>query len=215
MLELSLVAALVLGVLVFVACTRADRAKDFAAEGPGLGMQFSEDLPAETPAAIRAIPSVARRTRNFFPRVLANPEAMIFDWVWQDDRFKDRNRGTQTVVALRVPGARLPRFLLADKESVTREDARAAGDAVTFTSPPSWLDRYALHGEDKDALRRLFPESARASLVLPAGSRMEGAGEWVIVYAPERDLEPAAFAAELSAARTLVEAWTAAEPDRA
>ncbi len=86
---------------------------------------------------------------------------------------------------------------------------------MTFTSPPSWLDRYALHGEDKDALRRLFPESARASLVLPAGSRMEGAGEWVIVYAPERDLEPAAFAAELSAARTLVEAWTAAEPDRA
>lgn len=213
MLELSLVAALVLGVLLLVGCTRADRVKDFVSAGPGLGMQFSDDLPPETADAIRAIPSVARRTRNFFPRVLSNPEAMIFDWVWQDDRFKDRNRGTQTVVALRQPGARLPRFLLAGKDDVTREDARGAGDAVAFTSPPSWLDRYVLHGDEMDSLRRLFPEAARGSLDLPSGIRIEGAGEWVIVYAPERSLDPSAFPEELSAARALVESWKAAEAD--
>ena len=69
MLELSLVAALVLGILVFVACNRADRAKDFAAAGPGLGMQFSDDLPEGTAAAIRAMPSVAlRRCLQSFSR---------------------------------------------------------------------------------------------------------------------------------------------------
>lgn len=208
MLELSLVAALVLGILVFVACNRADRAKDFAAEGPGLGMQFSDDLPPEMAAAIRDMPSVVRRTWNFFPRVLANPEAMVFDWVWQDGRSKDRNRATQTVVALRRPGAAMPGFLLAEKAAITREDARAAGDEVAFTSPPRWLDRYALHGGDKEALRSLFPEAAREALTLPPGLRVEGAGEWVIVYGPERDVDPAAFQAELASARGIVEAWT-------
>ena len=207
MLELSLVAALVLGILVFVACNRADRAKDFAAAGPGLGMQFSDDLPEGTAAAIRAMPSVARRTRNFFPRVLANPEAMVFDWVWQDDRFKDRNRATQTVVALRRPGAAMPAFLLAEKAAIAREDARAAGDEVAFTSPSRWLDRYVLLGDEKEALRRLFPEAAREALTLPAGLRVEGAGEWVIVYGPERDVDPATFTTELASARALVESW--------
>lgn len=210
MLEFSLVAVLVLGVLVFVACNRADRARDFAAAGPGLGMQFSEDLPSETAAAIRAIPSVARRTRNFFPRVLSNPEAMVFDWVWQDDRLKDRNRGTQTVVALRRPGASMPAFLLAEKDAVTRDDARGAGDTVVFSTPSRWVDRYVLHGASPEDLRALFPEAARDAIELPSGVRIEGAGEWVIVYAPERDLAPDALAPGLTAARGIVDAWTSA-----
>ncbi|MGB0618906.1 MAG: hypothetical protein ACPGVZ_05485 [Myxococcota bacterium] len=208
MLEFSLVAVVLLAVLVFGACNRADRARDVASAGPSLGMDFLEDLPADQSAAIRAVPSVARRMRNFFPRVLANPEAMLFDWVWQDDRLKDRNRASQTVIALRLPGADLPRFLLAEKGAITREDARAAGGEIVFTTPGRWFDRHALHGESPERVRPLFPEAARASIELPSGLRLEGAGDWVLVYEPGRELAPTSFASELARARGLVETWT-------
>ncbi|MEM9175051.1 MAG: hypothetical protein AAGC67_07430 [Myxococcota bacterium] len=213
MLEIVVVVAVVLALLVFVACHRKDRARDFEAAGPSLGMQFQDALPAGAEAAIRSMPSVARRTRNFFPRVLANPEAIVFDWTWQDDRLKDRNRATQTVVAIRRPETRLPRFLLAEKAVLGREDARAAGDEVTFVTPARWLDRYALHGADAEGLRAAFPDEAREALTLPPGLRVEGADDWVIVYRPEGELSPTDFARALEDARAWVDTWAAAAAD--
>ena len=211
MLEIALVGLVVLAVALVVACRRDDRAKAFEAAAPGLGMHFLEDLPEESAEAIRSLPSFARRTRNFFPRVLASPDVIVFDWVWVDDRLKDRNRESQTVFALREAGADLPRFLLAEKDAITKGDEQAAGSLVQFTTPPEWNDRFALHGEAKSALRELFPADVRSSFRLPSDVRIEGGGEWVVVYRPGRTVVPATVQWELGDVRALLAEWRGAQ----
>lgn len=190
-----------------LACQDDDREDAFAAVAPSLEMTLREALPPAAAEAIRGLPGIAFRDRNFFPRVLAREDAMIFDWTWRDDRLKDRERGTQTVFAIRFEGAALPPFVLAELGALSEAEARAAGGRVPFASPPHWIDRFVLASRARAPLRELFPGDVRSTFALPADARIEGNGEWAVVYRPGRLANPGTFEGELRDARSLLVHW--------
>lgn len=197
-------------VLWLSACSADERQSAFEAvanEGPA---SFAADLPAAYAEEIRALPGIARRDRNFFPRILVGDDVLVFDWVWQDDRLKDRNRAAQTVFAFREPGAGFPAFSFGQVEGFDRAELRDLGGPVEFTAPAVWRERYVVAGAAKGAIRKRFPKDLRGAYALPHGLRIEARGHWIVAYRPDRLANPRTVTEELLDVRAALAPWLSA-----
>lgn len=180
---------------------------EFESAAATMGARVHPDLPPEVATAIRSLPGIAARDQNFFPRVIETDDSLVFDWVWRDDRLKDRKREAQTVFAFRVSSGSLPAFLLARRGEIEDSEIRSAGGAVPFSTPAIWNDRNVVVGRSRSAIRKVFPTALREIYEVPARVRVEGSGAWLVVYRPGRLANPGTFEMEREDARRLLDPW--------
>lgn len=187
-------ACLILAILA-IGCPAADeREAGFRRVATEQGVALLSALPSSAEAEVRALPGPSMRDRNFFPRVLATGDWLVFDWVSRDGAVKERDREAQTVFAFRRGDGEWPRFVWQERGALPREDERRLGGIVAFEGVLAFSDRHAVVGPDAAAIRVVFDRERRAQLVLPDGLRVEAAGPWLAAFRPGELVEPTQIA---------------------
>jgi carbonic anhydrase len=121
--------------------------------------------------------------------------AVIFDYQYIRGGFVDNTRraSTQTVAAFPCPASALPAFSLGP-EHLWQKVASALGyQLIKVDTHPVFCKRFALRGADETAIRQLFApplvEYCQSWPDQPAWC-MDGAGQWLLLYHPDRSVKP-------------------------
>ncbi|MCA9502499.1 MAG: hypothetical protein H6748_13660 [Spirochaetaceae bacterium] len=190
-----------LALVVVLGCSDRGRRTRLEGSAAALGLRYVGRSDTLARSTIRSLPSIAAADRSFFTHVMEGADAIVFDWTWRQGMLKLRRREVQTVVALQRSGAERPAFVWTERDAETTSLERALGEPISFPDAPGFGDRYALRGADRPALRARFEAAEPATLRLPEGVRVEGAGEWIAAWRPGRRLEPEEIRALLEALR--------------
>lgn len=200
---------------VVLGCDAPDREEARRRIGVELGLVYAGALPPAFAERMSAMPSLALQPnsgQNFFVRALTSDDLLVFDWVWREGPLKERNRESQTVVAIRLAEElSVAPFVWVERGRLGREDLRRYGEPIDWPgeSPGEssggmrFSDDYQVVGRDRRGLRDLFTPEARDRFVLPRGLRVEGAGAWLIGWRPGERLEAAELPAIVDAMRKI------------
>jgi hypothetical protein len=172
------------------------RWRDVASE---LGLNYRVELTRDLRAELGRLPSVAAHPTNFFPEVMSGEGLVVADWVWRDGR----ERAAQTVFAFRRAYADGPDFVIARRGGLSPSEVLRLGGMIDWPEAPTFAQAFEVASGDPEAVRRLLTRPVRDALDLPANWRIEGAGSWVVVYAPGLRLPPTRLAEALSLARSV------------
>ncbi|MFK7895159.1 MAG: hypothetical protein AB8G23_04945 [Myxococcota bacterium] len=195
MLKIGLFLGLVAAAAAFLVSCGQQTRKDALEQAAGaIGFRYLGDAGAAEEAGWRQLPSVAARKQAFFSHVMQGAEVWSFDWTWREGVLKEGKREKQTVVAHRVPGSNGAAFALTARGAISKGSSAKLGTPMSFPDEPGFGDRFDLAGPDHAALRERFSPAVREQLSLPPGLRVEGAGDWVVGFYPERELTPTEWA---------------------
>jgi hypothetical protein len=117
-------------------------------------------------------------------------EVVLFDYKYVTGSGKNQSVHRQTVAAFRVPGASLPAFQLRPESVFDRLASVLGFQDIDFPDHAEFSRRYLLRGKDESAVRAAFsPALIDFFEQLAAGDTrcsVEGAGNLVVVYRPEK-----------------------------
>ena len=132
----------------------------------------------------------ARQTRNVMRGSSSGMEIVLFDYKYVTGSGKNQSVHQQTVAAFRLPGATLPGFDLRHENVLYKVAALFGYRDINFTEHPEFSRRYLLRGTDQDAVRALFSPALVQFFENPIHVdrrwAVEGAGNLLLVYRPEK-----------------------------
>ena len=131
-----------------------------------------------------------------------------FDWTWREGVLKEGKREKQTVVAHRVASSDAAAFVWTARGALRKVTKPKMGVPLTFPDEPGFADRFDVAGPDPQAVRARFSPERRARLQLPPGLWVEGAGEWIVGFYPERELSPSEWADLVEAMKPIAAAFS-------
>jgi hypothetical protein len=124
-------------------------------------------------------------------------DAAIFDYAYRSSHRSNAYWISQTVVAFRLPGRTLSAFQLAP-QTIAHGIASLIGYRdIDFDDQPEFSGRFLLRGEDERAIRTQFTPRilhGLQSLDDAFNLTVEGAGDCLIVYTPNRKVAPGRIA---------------------
>ena len=195
MLKIGILLGLVAACAAFLlSCGQQTRKDALEQAASAVGFRYLGEAGASEIAAWKTLPSVAARDQAFFSHVMAGPESYSFDWTWREGVLKEGKREKQTVVAHRVATSSIGTFVWTARGGLRNAKKPKFGEMMTFPDEPGFADRFDVAGPDPEALRARFSPERRAKLQLPPGLWVEGAGEWIVGFYPERELSPSEWA---------------------
>jgi hypothetical protein len=209
MLKIGLLLGLIAAAAVFLLSCGQQTRKDALEKAAGaIGFRYLGDAGASEEAGWQGLPSIAAHQQNFFSHVMQGPESWSFDWTWREGVLKEGKREKQTVVAYRLAAKDAPAFVWTARGAYRKADVPKWGEPLTFPDEPGFSDRYDVAGPDREALRARFSPERRARLQLPPGLWVEGAGEWLVGFYPERELSPPEWADLVEAMKPIAAAFS-------
>lgn len=131
--------------------------------------------------------------KNVMSGALNGSDALIFDYGYRSGPRDDSYWVTQTVVAFRFPGRALAAFEMAPQTMLDSVGTLVGFQDINFDDRPDFSKRFLLRGDSEREVRALFTPG-----VLHAFERLderfdltvEGAGDCVAVYKPNREVSP-------------------------
>lgn len=177
--------AVAISLIAYALSRDRQRRRAFERIGPRLGLRIEPSTDGLR-ELLDALPSMTPRKRHLFAHVLRDADTIVCDWRILEGP-KDRpRRSTQTLVAVHLPGARLPSFRL-----VARTNRRALADplvgtTVEFRDATRPEEAIAVAGPDEAALRSVFDEARRSRVELVDDLVIEGGGDWIAGHVPGR-----------------------------
>ena len=178
----------VLGVsLAVVSYRRAKkRQQDLAAAATRWQLGFEAQPSAQARRVLEGLPLFAQgRQKTASNRLFGDMEGLgleLFDYTYVTGSGKHRHTHVQSVVGVRISGARLPAFVLSPEGVFDKLAAVFGAKDIDFISHPEFSRRFLLRGDDEEAVRRIFGPSALAWFERNLGLCVEGAGGVIIVY---------------------------------
>lgn len=116
------------------------------------------------------------RVRNLVSGTHQGHEVALFDFSYVVGRGRSRQRVSQTVLYVRVPGMQLPRFALRPEHILHRIGGRFGYQDIDLDNDPVFSGQYLLRGADEAAIRALFGAGLRDFYDRIPGACTEGAG---------------------------------------
>ena len=168
-----------------------------------LGLSFHRKHQAIAREPFTGLPLFGRGHSRSFRNVASRGDLWVFGYSYATGSGKQRSTYSQTVAAMRVAGARLPRFQLAPEGFFDRIVSSLGGQDIDLDEDPEFSRRYRLRGEDEAAVRSLFGSALRQQMLLDEGLCLEGEGEWLVLYRKSRRVAPAEISSFVERVRTL------------
>ncbi len=131
--------------------------------------------------------------KNVMSGALNGLDALIFDYSYRSGPRTNSYWITQTVAAFRCPGRTFAAFELAPQTILDSVGALVGFRDINFDDQPDFSRKFLLRGSSESDVRALFtPRVLHAFDRLDDGFdfTVEGAGECLIVYKPNREVAP-------------------------
>lgn len=203
-LMLVVFGALAISLIAYAVSRDRQRRRAFERIGPRLGLR-SEPSSDGLRELLDALPSMTPKKRHLFAHVLRGADTIVCDWrILAGPKDRPR-RSTQTLVAVRLPGARLPSFRLVAHTNRRALADRLVGPIVEFRDATRPEEAIVIAGRDDAALRSVFDEARRSRVELVDDLVIEGGGDWVAGHVPGRRVPIDELAALLERVRVLAD----------
>jgi hypothetical protein len=188
------VAVVVFAIFVLARVVEQRRVEGLQALAANRGFDFereAETLPQSAFAHLRLFQrGHGRRAHNVIKAGRGDDACWCFDYRWVIGSGKHRRVNHRSVVAWRLPDARLPAFELFHEHFFHRIGAALGMQDIDFAEFPEFSKRYVLRGDDEQAVRSLFTSQRITVFEGLASIGAEGAGEWLVVYHTRRRVAP-------------------------
>lgn len=126
------------------------------------------------------------KLHHIFRREIEGVENFIFQ-----DVSDSKGRNCFFAVVLRRPSANFPRFELLptnDRLQLLQKFAKPLGmQDIDFYEDPAFSRKFLLRGEDENAIRIFFSSARREAAMNLGNWAIEGAGDWLLLWTPEKD----------------------------
>jgi hypothetical protein len=136
-----------------------------------------------------------RKSGNVMRGSSGGIDVVLFDYKFVTGSGKSQSTHQQTVAGFRLEGTTLPGFELRHEHIFYKIAALFGYQDIDFPEHPEFSRRYLLRGSDEAAVRALFsPALIEFFQQLANENRwwvVEGTGERLLVYRPEKRLNPA------------------------
>jgi hypothetical protein len=168
------------------------RREAFARYAQAWGMKFDP-----TPRAVDRLPFERLplfglgRSHDAINRIHGELEGLAleaFDYWYVTGSGRSRTTHRQTVVGVQGPLG-LPEFTLCPEGVIAKLAAALGAQDIDFTTSPEFSGLYMLRGPQEDAVRRCFGQGARDYFERHPGFTVEGNGDALVVYRPDRSVK--------------------------
>ncbi len=218
LLPLVVVIAAVLALIAFLARAserKRAQALESAAMQVGLSYQLEDQvLPPDDLARFHLFTAGrSQRVRNVMRGSAGGMDTVVFDYRYVTGSGKSSSTHHQTVAMFHFAGATLPEFTLGPETFVHRIAERFGYQDFDFEAHPEFSRRYVLRGSDEPAVRNLFGPGLIDFFETLSGENrswsVEGRGDWLLVFHPERLTKPAQLPDFLQQTTTVAGAFRA------
>ena len=203
-LLLAAFAVVAISMIAYAVTRERQRRRSFERIAPRIGLQSgasTEGLREE----LARLPSMTKARRHLFTHALRGADSLVCDWRILEGPKERPRRSAQTLVAVRLPGSRLPSFRLMVRTNRRALGDRLIGPAVEFRDATRPEEAIVIAGPDEAALRSVFHEARRSRIDLPPELVIEGGGDWIAGFAPGRRAAPGELAGLLERVRVLAD----------
>ncbi len=200
-------------VLIAVLSKRYERKRSEALAAAAFHHGLSFNLQGEPFSNVESAPielfnsGRKRQAGNLMRGISGGNEVTLFDYEYVTGSGKNQSHHKQTVAAFRLPGAGLPAFQLRHECWVLKIAAALGYQDINFPEHPEFSRRYILRGKDESAVRVAFsPALIDFFEQLAAGNKwwtVEGGGDLLVVYRPEKRVPPEQLAEFLQESTTV------------
>lgn len=137
--------------------------------------------------------------RNLIAGPIEDLEVSIFDYSYVTGSGKNSNTRRVSAVLLKMQSARVPCFALTRESLLHRVGAALGFQDIDFEEDPEFSKRFVLKGDDEHAIREIFADDLRRSLVeVDSRISIEAMGDSVLVYRDRQRIRPTEISARLA-----------------
>lgn len=201
---LALLGAVATVLVAYAFAREGQRRRALERIGSGIGLlggRSADGLRSE----LGALPSMTPNRRHVFAHVLRSADEIVCDWRVLGKPKERPRRSTQTLVAVRRSGARLPSFRLFAATNRRALADRRVGSVVVLEQATGRGPSLAVAGPDAAALQSFFDAARLAPVDLPDDLVVEGGGDWIAAHVPGRRVAPADLAPLIERVRVLAD----------
>ncbi len=128
----------------------------------------------------------SRDYTNIMKGNIDNLPVVLFDYKYTVGGGKSSSTYRQTVACYRLEESSLPKFDLSPENVVHKIASMFGYQDIDFSSHEGFSKSYLLRGPEETPIRSLFSHETLSYLESHTGWSVEGGGEWVAVFKPNR-----------------------------